>query len=120
MRQPERADGSEVKPLPLLQPRPRADETCRALETLRAAIDRRLSEARSHRSAGRLPDAVRVFESVLILDRQNLVAHEALRELRAELEPQRPKTRSRMSRILGRLFGRRAAASAGVVRAAGG
>jgi hypothetical protein len=117
MRPSDRVDGGEVKALPPLQPKPRADETCRALETLRGAIDRRLSAAQAHRSAGRLQDAVRVFESVLILDRQNLVAHEAVRELRAQLEPKRPNT---FSRMFGRIFGRRARVGGGAARVVGG
>jgi hypothetical protein len=117
MRQPARAEPNDVKPLPILQPKPRADETCRALETLRGAIDRRLREALAHRAAGRLHDAIRVFESVLVLDRQNLVAHEAVRDLRAQLEPKRAST---FSRMFGRLFGRRPRADAGAVRVAGG
>src|SRR5438105_2921148 len=71
MRVSPRCDGSDpIEPLPQLRPR-RSDETCRALETLRAAIARRLAEAEVHRRAGRLPDAVRVLESVLLLDRGN-------------------------------------------------
>lgn len=101
--------------LPKLEPTPRADETCRVLETLRGAIDRRLAEAQGHRSAGRLQDAVRVFESVLVLDRQNRIAHEAVRDLRATLESKRPNT---WSRIFGRLFGRRSPV-AGTAKAEG-
>src|SRR4051812_49145666 len=52
MRQPLRADGGRTDSPPPAQPRPRADETCRALETLRGAIDRRLAEASAHRSGG--------------------------------------------------------------------
>jgi hypothetical protein len=105
MSHPERAHASGVHALPKLQPKPRADETCRALETLRGAIERRLGEALAHREAGRTHDAVRVFESVLVLDRQNLIAREALRELRAEAGP--PKPPSTFSRLFGRLFRRR-------------
>jgi len=104
MRQPERPRASEAQPLPQLQPKPRADETCRALETLRGAIDRRLNEALAHRVAGRTQDAIRVFESVLVLDRQNLIAREALRDLRAKVRP--PKPPSTFSRLFGRLFRR--------------
>lgn len=100
---------------PKLEPTPRADETCRVLETLRGAVDRRLAEAQAHRSAGRLQDAVRVFESVLVLDRQNQMAHEAVRELRATLESKRPNT---WSRIFGRLFRRRSPV-AGTAKAEG-
>ena len=114
MRQPERAAAIEGPALPKLQPRPRADETCRALETLRGAIDRRIAEALAHRAAGRAHDAVRGFESVLILDRQNLIAREALHELRAELQP--PKRPNAFARLFGRLFRRRArSGAAGVV-----
>jgi len=111
----QRAEDNAVDAAPTVQPQPRPDETCRALETLRGAIDRRLSEAQAHRSAGRLQDAVRVFESVLVLDRRNPLAQEAVRELRAALEP--PKRPNTLSRMLGRLFRRRAAAthSAGAV-----
>ena len=116
MRQPERMRASEAQALPRLEPKPRADETCRALETLRGAIDRRLSEALAHRVAGRTRDAIRVFESVLVLDRQNLIAREALRELRAQACP--PKPPSTFSRLLGRLFRRRA--ETGAVRMVGG
>jgi hypothetical protein len=100
MRRPMRAHGSEPEPLAALASKPRADETCRALETLRGAIDRRLREAQAHRVAGRLPDAMRVYESVLVLDRQNEEARKTLRELRAEVVPQRP---SPFSRILHRV-----------------
>jgi hypothetical protein len=105
MRQPARAQTNEAPALPKLQPKPRGDETCRALETLRGAIERRLTEAVGHRAAGRAQDAIRVFESVLVLDRQNLIAREALRELRAQMQP--PKPPPTLSRLLGRLFRRR-------------
>lgn len=105
MLQPAPVQPREAATLPRLEPKPRADETCRALETLRGAIRRRLAEAEAHRAAGRLLDAVRGFESVLVLDRQSQIAREAVRELRAALEPQRP---SSWSRMLGRLFGRAA------------
>ncbi len=84
--------------------RVRPDETCRALETLRGAIDRRLREAEAHRTAGRLQDAIRVFESVLVLDRRNAVAQQAVIELRAQLVP--PPRPSAISRALGRLWRR--------------
>ncbi len=123
MRQPARAETSEgqaqaqaqAQALPKLQPKPRADETCRALETLRGAIERRLGEARAHRAAGRAQDAMRVFESVLVLDRHNPIAQEAIRQLRAELQPKRSNT---FSRMFGRLFRRRNADPA--PRAVGG
>jgi tetratricopeptide (TPR) repeat protein len=96
------AETSEPKTVTALSPRQRGDETCRALETLRGAIDRRVAEAQAHRQAGRLQDAVRIFESVLVLDKQNAIAHEAVRELRVALEPaRRPNT---FSRMFGRLF----------------
>jgi hypothetical protein len=100
MRRPARAHGGKPEPVAALESKPRADETCRALETLRGAIDRRLREAQAHRVAGRLPDAMRALESVLVLDRQNEVARKTLRELRAELVPQRP---GALSRMLGRV-----------------
>jgi hypothetical protein len=71
----------------LVLPRIRRDDTQRALETLRGAIARRLAEADAHRAAGRVADAVRVMESVLILDRSNEVARAQLLELRARLQP---------------------------------
>jgi hypothetical protein len=105
MRQPPRPDDAAeaIEPLLRLEPRPRRDETCRALETLRAAIVRRLAEAEAHRRAGRKHDAIRVLESVLLLDRGNALARQSLRELRATLEPRRP---SALSRMLRRVFGR--------------
>lgn len=104
MRQPKRVDGSELQPQPKLpQLKPRADETCRALQTLRGAIERRLNEALAHRAAGRAEDAIRVFESVLVLDRHNLIAREAIRELRAK--PQPPEPSWSFSRWFRRLFG---------------
>lgn len=115
MRQPDRAQMNEVQALPPLQPKPRADETCRALETLRGAIERRLGEAVGHRAAGRAQDAIRVFESVLVLDRNNSIARAAVQELRAEMLP--PKPANTLSRLLGRLFRRR---GEGAVGAAGG
>ena len=92
MREPEAADGddSAAHPLPPLEPRPRGDETRRALETLRLAIARRIAEAEQHRDAGRPSDAIRVFESVVILDRNNKIARQALRELRQHAAPPRP------------------------------
>jgi hypothetical protein len=106
MRQPLRPDGSEghepAEALPALEPRPRRDETCRALETLRAAIARRLAEADTHRRAGRRPEAMRALESVLLLDRGNEQASRWLREVRA-LEPRRP---SALSRMIRRVFRR--------------
>lgn len=96
--------GAEITGLTKLQPTAHRDETCRALEALRGAIARRLAEADDHLRAGRLQDALRVFESVLILDRQNETAQHAVAELRAALEPKRPNT---FSRMFGRLFRRR-------------
>ena len=116
MRQPERAPNSELQALPNVQPKPRADETCRALETLRGAIERRITEARAHREAGRMREAIRAFESVLVLDRQNVIARESLRELRARVAP--PRRPTSFSRWLGRLFRRRA--EGGTMRAIGG
>jgi hypothetical protein len=113
---PAQAQAGEATALPKLEPKPRGDETCRALVTLRGAIDRRLVEAQAHRAAGRLQDALRGFESVLVLDRQNLIAQEAVRELRAALEPKRPNTWSRM---FGRLFRGRGAVG-GTAKAVGG
>lgn len=105
MRQPKRAEPTAAQPPPTLQQlRPRADETCRALETLRGAIERRLNEALAHRAAGRASDAIRVFESVLVLDRNNLIAREAVRELRAQLQPPDPSWS--FSRWWRRLLGR--------------
>lgn len=113
---PAQPEAVEATALPKLEPKPRADETCRALVTLRGAIDRRLCEAQAHHAAGRLQDAVRGFESVLVLDRQNQIAQDAVRELRAALEPKRPNTWSRM---FGRLFRGRGAVG-GTARTAGG
>lgn len=103
MRNPQQVEKSQVQPLTALSTT-RADETCRALETLRGAIERRIAEAQAHRAAGRAQDALRVFESVLVLDRQNGAAQEAVRELRAQPQPTRPPT---WSRLFGRLFARR-------------
>jgi hypothetical protein len=114
MRHPERPRMSEM--LPTLQPKPRADETCRALETLRGAIERRVNEALDHRAAGRTRDAIRVFESVLVLDRKNVIAREGLRELRADVTP--PRRPNTLSRLFGRLFRRRV--ETGTMRVAGG
>jgi len=107
MREPEAADGddSTAHPLLPLEPRPRGDETHRALETLRLAIARRVAEAEQHREAGRVSDAIRVFESVVILDRNNQIARQALRELR-ELAAQPRATV--VDRFLSRLLRRRA------------
>lgn len=108
MRQPKRAEPTEAQTPPSLQLlKPRADETCRALETLRGAIERRLNEALAHRAAGRFLDAIRVFESVLVLDRNNLIAREAIRELRGQRQPSKPSwSFSRwLRRLLGRLRG---------------
>lgn len=110
MRQP-RPDGNlprveaqePPEPLPRLEPRPRSDETYRALETLRAAIARRLVEADTHRRAGRLPEATRVLESVLLLDRGNDLARRWLREVGAELASRRS---GPLSRMLRRVFRR--------------
>ena len=116
MRQPERAQAIE-QALPSLQPKPRADETYRALETLRGAIERRITEALAHRAEGRTRDAIRVLESVLVLDRQNLIAREALAELRAELQARnRPNP---FSRWFGRLFQRRPRSSTAEAEAHG-
>lgn len=101
MREPSAAP-IEVEPaLPSLAP-PRRDETHRALETLRGAIARRLAEAEQHRSAGRTNDAIRVFESVLVLDRSTAVARAELEELRRPA-PERPTGRLRA--FLRRAFG---------------
>ena len=113
MRQPQRVRTNDVQALPKLQAKPRADETCRALETLRGAIERRLTEAAGYRAAGRAPDALRVFESVLVLDRNNSIARAALQELRAEMQP--PKAPSTLSRLFGRLFRRRSEDTVGAV-----
>ncbi len=96
MRWPAQPEAGEAAALPKLEPKPRADETCRALATLRGAIDRRLAEAQAHHAAGRLQDAIRGFESVLVLERQNQIAQDAVRELRAAREPSRPNAWSRM------------------------
>jgi hypothetical protein len=101
MREPAPRDGddSALRSLPPLQSHPRRDETRRALESLRLAISRRIAQAEQYRDAGQLTDAIRVFESVVILDRNNKVAHAALHELRAEVAPQR-------TTVVGRLFAR--------------
>jgi hypothetical protein len=98
---------SAAKPLPALAPAPRADETYRALATLRAAIARRLAEAEEHKRAARLREAARGFESVLLLDRGNEPARQALRELRLALTP---KPSNALSRVLSRVFKRSALA----------
>jgi hypothetical protein len=107
MREPDAADGddSTTHPLLPLESRPRRDETHRALETLRLAIARRIAEAEQHRDAGRLSDAIRVFESVVILDRNNEIARQALRELR---KPAAPAKKTVVDRLLSRLLRRRA------------
>jgi DNA-binding transcriptional MocR family regulator len=117
MLQPPPVEGGEPKVLVKLEPKPRGDETCRALETLRGAIERRIGEAQAHRAAGRLQDALRVLESVLVLDRQNKLAQDGVRELRIALEP--PKKPTTWSRVFGRLFRRRQPVEA-VVRVGGG
>jgi hypothetical protein len=73
-------------PLASLQPREDADETLRARETLRAAIARRLADADSHRYAGRTREAIRGYESVLLLDRGHEAARERLERLRGGRE----------------------------------
>jgi tetratricopeptide (TPR) repeat protein len=105
MRKGAGAAASELAALPKLEPAPRRDETCRALETLRGAIERRLAAAEAHRAAGRADEAMRAFQSVLVLDRRNEAAERALRELRAAAAP--PKRPSTFSRMFGRMFGRR-------------
>jgi hypothetical protein len=107
MREPIAADGddSTTEPLLPLESRPRGDETHRALETLRLAIARRIAEAEQHRDAGRLSDAIRVFESVVILDRNNEVARLALCELRVQAAPAKQTV---VDRMLSRLLRRRA------------
>lgn len=88
-----------AQPLHALEPRTRADETLRALETLRAAIDRRIAEAETQRSAGRVLEAITLLESVLLLDRTNAVAGRKLRELRASFErPPQPTFWGRLRR----------------------
>lgn len=92
-----------IEPVPQLEPRPRADETCRALQTLHGAIARRLAEAEEHRRAGRLHEAIRMFEFVLLLDRSNGVARHSIRELRAAVQATRG---SAFARIISRVFKR--------------
>lgn len=105
IREPARSDDSAAHELPKLEARPRADETRRALESLRMAIARRIAEAEHHRDAGRVSDAIRVFESVVILDRNNAIARQALRELRQQL---RSEESTVLGRVLAHVFGRAA------------
>jgi hypothetical protein len=95
-----------IEPLPQLQVRPRADETHRALEALRAAIARRLAEAHEHRRCGRVQEAIRGFESVVLLERGNETARQALRELRDN------RRKSGLARMLSRVFRRPVALAA--------
>lgn len=97
-RMSEPSSSSEIPKLPALDPAPRRDETLRALETLRGAIARRLSEAETHRQAGRLQEAARSFEAVLVLDRANACAREALQQLRQAMKPVRPSLFTRLFR----------------------
>ena len=99
IRRPADENEAVAEGLGRLESRPRRDETHRALESLRLAIARRIAEAEHHRDAGRYTDAIRVFESVVILDPKNQVARHALRELRELLEP----PRTVVERVLGRL-----------------
>lgn len=103
MRQPG-ARGVAAEPaLPRLEAAARGDETRRALETLRGAITRRIAEAEQHKAAGRIGDAIRVLESVLVLDRTNVVARAELDELRSAVPSETP---GRWRRFLQRVFGR--------------
>jgi hypothetical protein len=77
------------------------DERVRALATLHNAIARRLNEAAEHRRAGRLHDAIRLLESVLLLDRRNQSTRSAIDELRRRLEP--PPKKSLVRRLFARI-----------------
>jgi hypothetical protein len=96
-------ENATERALTALESRPRGDETMRALESLRAAIQRRIAEAEHHRDAGRFDDAIRVFESVVILDRNNAIARQALAELREHREA---RGRTVLDRIFARVLGR--------------
>ncbi|MCU1282708.1 MAG: hypothetical protein JWM53_6254 [bacterium] len=98
--------GAPQQELPRLETQPRPDETLRALDTLRGAIARRLAEAAQHQREGRARDAIRVFESVLYLERRNETALRALATLREQLAPSPPPSRWR--RLIDRLFGHKA------------
>ena len=102
MLRPAQPEAGEPAALAKLEPKPRADETCRALLALRGAIDRRLAEAQAHRAAGRLRDAIRGFESVLVLDRQNQIAQGGACASCAQRS--NAGRRNTWSRMFGRLF----------------
>jgi hypothetical protein len=68
------------------------DDRVRALASLHNGIARRLADAEEHRRAGRVRDAIRMLEAVLVLDRRNQAARVALDELRRSLEPPPPKS----------------------------
>ncbi|MDB4967838.1 MAG: hypothetical protein JWN44_3527 [Myxococcales bacterium] len=87
----ESADCAEP-PLRALQPREASDETLRARETLRVAIERRRADADSHRNAGRTREAIRAYESVLLLDRTDETARTQLEQLRGAGEPTRARS----------------------------
>jgi hypothetical protein len=114
MSQTPTADEDGKKELTVLRPEG-SDERRRALETLRGAIERRLTAAEAHRQSGRLLDAMSAFESVLLLDRKNERAAQALRELRSLVKP--PKGPSTLSRMLSRVL---RMASAGAATTVGG
>jgi hypothetical protein len=63
------------------------DETARARQALSGAIAQRLGQGEEHRVAGRIADAIRSFESVLIFDRKNELACARLAQLRPNVPP---------------------------------
>jgi hypothetical protein len=63
------------------------DETARARRALRGLITLRLGEGEEHRVAGRIADAIRSFESVLVFDRKNELACARLAQLRPNISP---------------------------------
>jgi hypothetical protein len=86
--------------LPRLEPPPRRDETLRALETLRAGIARRKSEALRLKAEGRIAEARRMFEAVRALDPHDEFA-------RAQLRLLRPRRKSLWAALLAWLRGGR-------------
>jgi hypothetical protein len=65
----------------------RRDETESARRALHGAIDLRLALGEEHRAAGRIADAIRSFESVLVFDRKNELACSRLEQLRPNVPP---------------------------------
>jgi hypothetical protein len=71
-----------VHALAPLAPKPRTDETLRALETLRGTIVRRKDQALQLLAAGQLADARRMFDAVLRLDPHDELSRAQVRRLR--------------------------------------